>query len=170
MIFRRRQQIAEQTYKEAFQSFFRICMRYCNSRPLAEEIFNDGMIKYFEYERKNKIDPDRKYALIKKIIVNTCIDHVRKNKLEFTELTIEQGTNDSGLDHIVYQEMKEELFKVVSNLAPQTKVIFNLFVFEGWTHSDIAKKFGISENTSYWHVSQGKKKAMELFQKNVGLR
>jgi len=167
MIFKRRQRNTEQTYKEAYRSFFQICMRYCNTRPLAEEAFNDGMLKYFEYEKKIKINPDTKFALIKKILINTCLDSVRKNKLQFAEFNAEPKTNENGLNEMVYKEMKDELFQVIQNLAPQTKVIFNLFVFEGWSHTEIAKKFEISENTSYWHVSQGKKKALELFQNKV---
>lgn len=167
MIFKRRQRITEQTYREAYRSFFQICMRYCSTRQLAEEAFNDGMLKYFQFEKKNKIDPSTKFALIKKIVINASIDSVRKNKLQFTELNVDPKTTQNALGEMEYNEMKDELFKVIQNLAPQTKIIFNLYVFEGWSHSEIAHKFEISENTSYWHVSQGKKKALELFQNKV---
>lgn len=164
MFFKRnKRQHYEKIYKDAYKAFFVLCLRYCASKEDAEEVFNNGMVKYFEYEHKNKVREATRYALIKKILVNKCIDHTRKKKSSFKN--IDEGIIDRvGINpEAEYNQLKGELLTLVQQLPPQTRLVFNLYIFEGWSHKKIANHLGITENTSFWHLNNGKKKVMSLF-------
>lgn len=164
MLFKSKKNHQEQVYKNAYRAFFILCMRYCNSKEEAEEAFNDGMVKYFNYERKNKVKESTRYALIKKILRNTCIDRLRKKRLLFEEVDVGVVENyKSEHDEIAYQYLKEEMLGIIQNLPPTTRMVFNLYIFEGWSHQEIAKHLKISINTSTWHLHQGKKRVLNLF-------
>lgn len=49
-------------------------------------MFNDAMLKYFKYEKSNEVREKGRFALIKKVIVNQCIDYIRKKRIEFTDI------------------------------------------------------------------------------------
>ena len=165
MFFRKKKHRQEQTYKSAYQAFFGLCMRYCRKKEEAKEVFNDAMLKFFDYESKHKVNDEGRFSLIKKIIVNKCIDHVRRKKIEFEN--IEDDSHEFGqvTNQAEFNLIKEEMLHKVQNFPPQTRVIFNLYVFEGWSHEKIAESLGISINTSGWHVSQGKKQILNLLNK-----
>ena len=153
----------EQIYKNAYRSFFLVCVRYCGSQETAKEVFNDAMLKYFNYEKSNKVNEKGRYSLIKKIIVNQCIDFIRNKKIEFTDISKAEFTGNWNGNEAEYNMMREEMLELIKGFAPQTRLVFNLYIFEGWSHKEIAKKMNISIHTSNWHVNAGKKKILELF-------
>jgi len=148
MFFKSKYNHHEEVYKSAYKAFFGLCMRYCDQREDAEEVFNDGMVKYFEFEKKNKVRASTRYALIKKILVNSCIDRTRKKTIRFTNID-DYVIHEKGVSgEVEYLQMREELLLCIQKFPPQTRVIFNLYIFEGWSHKEIAKHLNISENTS----------------------
>ena len=54
-----------------------------------------------------------------------------------------------------------EVQVIIAELPEATAAVFNLFIYEGYTHKQIAEILGISEGTSKWHVSEAKKQLKE---------
>ncbi len=138
-------------------------MRYCGSKETAQEVFNDAMLKYFNYEQEHKVNDRGRYSLIKKIIVNKCIDFIRNKKIEFTDIDDSAFTDNQNSSDAEYNMMRAEMLEVIKGFAPQTRLVFNLYIFEGWSHKEIARELNISIHTSNWHVNAGKKQILELF-------
>ncbi len=153
----------ENIYKSAYRSFFVLCVRYCGDQETAKEVFNDAMLKYFKYEQSNKVSENGRFALIKKIIVNQCIDHIRKKRIEFADIDGMEFSDNRNSSDAEYNMIREEMLEVIQGFAPQTRLVFNLYIFEGWSHKEIAAELNISIHTSNWHVNTGKKKILELF-------
>lgn len=153
----------EKIYKNAYKSFFLICIRYCGTQEVAKEVFNDAMVKYFKYEQSNQVNEKGRYSLIKKIIVNQCIDYVRSKKIEFVDIEMTSTSESPTQNEAEFNMIRQEMLELIKGFAPQTKLIFNLYIFEGWSHKMIAEEMNISIHTSNWHVSTGKKKILELF-------
>ena len=162
MFFKTKRTHYESIYKSAYRAFFVLCLRYCGSQQEAEEAFNDGMVKYFEFEKKNTIEEATRYALIKKILINTCIDRSRKKKLSFQMIDEAISNQYSEPAQVDYQQVKEEILVLIQQLPPQTRLVFNLYIFEGWSHKKIADHLQITENTSYWHLNKGKEKVLSI--------
>lgn len=166
MFFNRKKYHQEETYKNAYRAFFGTCMRYCINKEDAKEVFNDALLKYFEFEKKNKVDEKGKYSLIKKIIINKCIDHVRSKRMKFENIDDTNTNQISTQNEAEFNMIREELLLKIQNFPPQTKIIFNLYIFEGWSHKEIAAHLGITVNTTSWHVNQGKQKILNLLTKS----
>lgn len=166
MLFRKKKYQQEETYKSAYRAFFGICMRYCNSKEDAKEVFNDAMLNFFAYETKNTVTEKGKYSLIKKIITNKSIDHIRSRKMHFDRIEDNVEFISSTTSDAEFNMIREELLKTVQNFPPQTKLIFNLYIFEGWSHKEIAAHLKISTNTTSWHINQGKKQILNLLAKS----
>lgn len=148
-------------YKKAYTAFFKLCIRYCGSTEIAKEVFNDAMLGYFSYEENTKINEQGRFSLIRKIIVNKCIDHLRLQKVNIVEFEEDQGSSTENLGDM--NLMREEMFDTIKSFPPRTRLIFNMYVFEGWSHKEIADELNISIHTSSWHVNQGKNQILNLF-------
>jgi RNA polymerase sigma-70 factor (ECF subfamily) len=50
----------------------------------------------------------------------------------------------------------QELIKLIQLLPPMSRAVFNLYIFEGFSHKEIAAQLGITEGTSHWHLSSAR--------------
>ncbi|MFM1914860.1 MAG: hypothetical protein RLZZ531_529 [Bacteroidota bacterium] len=142
----------ERARKELYNLFsaqmFNVCLRYSKNRSQAEDIFQDAFIKVFEnlpkLSNKNQFP-----GWIKRVFVNTAIDNIRaNNKFESNEhLHVIEHLSD--LEPSILDEMAhEDLLALVQELPPRAKIVFNLFVLEGFSHQEISDQLGITVGTS----------------------
>ncbi len=150
-----------------------ICDRYTNNQEDAIEILNDGFLKVFREIHHYKpayADVVSSFkGWLRKIMVYTAIDHFRKNHKH-------QMVTD--LDNVVYQVTAneedavdklsyEEIIRAIQDLSPAYRTVFNLFVIEGLSHDEIARKLDISTGTSKSNLSKARKQLQKiLFKKN----
>jgi RNA polymerase sigma-70 factor (ECF subfamily) len=140
---------------------FGVCLRYAGNTEEAEDILQEGFIKVF-----NKIGSYRGEGSfegwIRRIFVNTAIEHFRKKTYlqpitEHEESTVE-GKYLSVLDNLA----EKDIIKLVQQLSPGYRTVFNMYVIEGYTHKQIAEALGISEGTSKSQLSRAKQILQEL--------
>src|SRR5690606_39628539 len=99
---------------------------------------------------------------MRRIMVNTCLDYLKSKylkdnkKIHYPETPIESGTFSVQNAAISNIEMRD-LMAMIQELPPMSKTVFNLFVFDGYSHREISKLLGISEGTSQWHVNNARK-------------
>ena len=86
---------------------------------------------------------------MRRIIVNTCLDQIRKNqKLKF-DAPIENEEYRLSMNAFIIEKMSaNELMEEVKNMPPGYRVVFNMFAIEGYSHQEIAESLGITESTS----------------------
>ncbi len=153
-----------------------VCMRYGKSREDAEDILQEGFVRVFKnigtYGHKGSFD-----GWIRRVMVNTAINHYHKNKryyeneLEISDNRAEPGDNDEPEDD-GYRELdipKEKLMKMINELPEGYKMVFNLYVFEGMKHIEIAKLLGISQNTSKTQLMKARKRLKNAIEKMMNL-
>ena len=139
-----------------------ICLRYANTDDDAMEIANDGFLKIFKelssfVARYEDMEASLK-GWMKRIMVNTAIDHYRKNQKHQSNVSIDDNmfhlseNGETSIDKMSY----EEIFKVVQQLSPVYRTVFNLYVIEGYKHEEIAKKLKISVGTSKSNLAKAK--------------
>jgi RNA polymerase sigma factor (sigma-70 family) len=106
-------------------------------------------------------------AWLKKVVVNTCIDHIRKyNKKEMmasvdpeqVEIADERETAEQMLQ-------RKEIIKCIQQLPPAYKAVFNLYVIEGFSHAEIADKLNISEGASKSNLHKARQNLQQLLRK-----
>lgn len=145
----------EKLYNMFQPKMMSVAIRYANDRSIAEDIVNMGFLKCFQ-----KID---KYTFqgsfegwLRKIVLRTALDMLRTNE-KYNERTVfvekeEFIERDHG-ERMYY----DQLIQLVNTLPKTTKIVFNLSVMEGLQHKEIAEMLGMSEGTSKWHLSEGRR-------------
>ena len=130
---------------------FSVCFRYSRNREEAEDILQEGFLKVFEkmhtFKREGSLE-----GWIRRIMVNTAIQKYREKKSSAgvvvnLEVYPENVTNPSP-DDALSQIGAKELMQLIQKLTPAYQMVFNLYVFEGLKHREIAERLGISEGTS----------------------
>jgi RNA polymerase sigma-70 factor (ECF subfamily) len=167
---KRKHRAQKQLYKRYYNKMFGICLRYCAFKDEAEDMVLDGFFNIFTkihlYKRKGPFE-----AWMRKIMINTAIDHYRKN-LKFNghasldELGYEQSIKIQLLDNLT----SDKILETVQQLPEGYRMVFNLYAIEGYAHKEIAELLGISKNTSKTQLLKARKylqkKLLEL-DKNI---
>ena len=142
-------QIAQKTLFDSFSpKFFALCLRYMKSTDDAEDVLQEGMVKIFtklpEYSGTGSFE-----GWMRRIIVNTCLDQIRKNqKLKF-DVSIDKEEYKLSMNaHILENMSANELIEEIKKMPPGYRVVFNMFAIEGYSHQEIAQKLGVKESTS----------------------
>lgn len=140
----------EQLYRRYAGRLMGICLRYGKSREEAEDIFQEAFIKVFQHISNLKEDLALD-AWVKKIVVHTAINHYHKNKKHFDTVDgdmIQENNENEDYQKIMDQLSNEELLKLINQLPPGYRMVFNLYIIEGYTHPEIAEMLNTSVSNS----------------------
>ncbi len=136
-----------------------VCLRYAQNRDEAQDMLQDGFIKIFQ--KLNAYSGTGSFGgWMHRIMVNTCLDSIRKNSKYKYSVEIEKAEylvhdNETALTNI----RTKELLGLIQQLPEGYRVVFNMFAIEGYGHKEIAKELNITENTS---KSQFRKARLKL--------
>jgi len=155
----------ENLYIFFYEDMFRTCQRYTADAHEALSILNDAFLKVFLHISQYKKEVGNFKSWLKTIVINTAIDYTRRCKKDIQLIHIdsiaEQGNDDFTLHH---NWKREELLEHFKLLPAVTRVVINLFAFDGYTHKDIAAQLNITETTSRWHLAEARKRLKNTMQ------
>jgi RNA polymerase sigma-70 factor (ECF subfamily) len=131
-----------------------------NDEFTAQEILNDAFFKVLtklgQYSFQGPIE-----GWIRRIVVNTITDRLRRNIKEennHKELQAEDAFIQSeSVDRI----SKKELMQLIHSLPDMQKAVFNLFVFENFSHKEISHLLNLTENNSRWYLNDARRRLKE---------
>lgn len=134
-------------YETHYGPLMTICRRYTGTENEAMDLLHESYIKIFgkigRYQASTNL-----LAWMRRITVNTAIDHYRRNAKRRTE-DIEQAYQlSSDAPDVISQCSAKEILAAVQQLPPTYRTIFNLYVVEGYSHREISQQLGITESTS----------------------
>lgn len=145
-------------YEMMYSKMMSVCMRYCSGKDEAHDILQDGFIKVFEKIRLYNNDGVFE-GWVRRIVVNTAIDAIRKKKYEFLtdDTTPYQKEEDEDESDSIYSSIKpEDIMSAMQQLSPMYRAVFNLYVMEGFNHQEIADELNISVGTSKSNLFKAK--------------
>ena len=156
----------EELYRRFAPKMYTVCLRYAGKAEEAEDILQEGFIKIFRKLSTFRGDGSFE-GWLRRVFVNTSIEHFRKKNYlqpvtEKEESTIE-GKYLSVLDSLA----TKDIMKLIQELSPGYKTVFNLYVVEGYTHKEIGEMLMISEGTSKWHLNAARQKLKEYIENSV---
>lgn len=150
---------------------FALCLKYSRNKQEAEDNLQDAFITIFDKVDQFKYKGSFE-GWMKRIAINTTLQTYRqKNVLNLVEenlpdeVEVEVNEDDISLDY---------LLKIISELPERYRMVFNLYVLDGYSHKEISNILGIAEGTSKSNLSRARlilKDKLELNQqqKEVGL-
>ncbi len=124
-----------------------MALRYAKSREDGEDILQDSFIKIFK-NLKSFRGEAQFLTWMKRIVINTAINHNRKKLYQEPMLDIEKTTLYVEHDLTLSNFHFTELLAMIQKLPTGCRTVFNLFAIEGYGHKEIAEQLEISEGTS----------------------
>ena len=153
----------QQLYSQYARAMYNICLRMMGNEADAEDMlqnaFVDVFLKIESYRSEATIG-----AWIKRIVINTCINHLKKRRLDTTEWDDRIGDqpaegNFASQDDSLSVEVVK---KAMAQLPDGYRTVFSLYLIEGYDHKEIADIMGITEATSKSQFSRAKSKMREI--------
>lgn len=170
----------QRVYELFYGKMMAVCLRYTKNADQAKDILQDGFIKVFrsvdKFNRAGSFE-----GWIRRIMVNTAIDHFRRTKNSYLLLGEERSIEDFGdqdEEDILAEEESEDILDLkpadiinaMQKLTPAYRTVFNLYVFEELTHKEIADMLGINIGTSKSNLAKAKHNLKKLLTKEHKLR
>ncbi|GAB3287401.1 RNA polymerase sigma factor [Hymenobacter tenuis] len=143
-------------YRRYYPYALSICLRYLHNRDQAQEAVNDGFLKVFQElprfdaTRHPQDLPGSLRGWLRRIMVCTAIDHFRAAHCHAFQTELDAATsyladtNTTPLDDLSF----EELLRLIGELPPAYRAVFNLFAIDGYSHEEIAESLHISVGAS----------------------
>lgn len=150
-------------YNQYSRAMYNVAFRMLNNREDAEDILQETFvdcfrnIAYFRFESTFG-------AWLKKILVNKCINHIRKKKIDL-KLTEELPDSAADEDEETVYDISG-IIKGIEDLPDGYRIILTLYLLEGYDHAEIAQILGISESTSKSQYSRAKDRLRNQLTKN----
>ena len=158
-------QAQRQLYEQFAQQMLGVCFRYTKSIADAEDILQEGFVKVFKHLHQYNFEGELG-AWIRKIMVNTALNYLKKNKryqydLSFDDLVLHPvSTDDPGI-----KLETKELAELIRQLPTGFQTIFNLHAVEGYSHVEIAVMLGITDGTSRSQYARARALLIEWIKK-----
>jgi RNA polymerase sigma factor (sigma-70 family) len=154
----------EQLYRQYAPKMFSVCLKYSRNYAEAQDNLQDGFLLVFDkissFEFKGSFD-----GWIKRVMVNHVLQQYRNKSFlspidediaEEVEIEIEDGVS------------MDFLMKIIQELPDRYRLVFNLSVFENYSHQEISDSLGISVGTSKSNLSRAKLILKEKIENNTG--
>ena len=151
-------QAQQQLYSKYASKMLSVCRQYIKDIHHAEDVMITGFMKMFtnlkKFENKGSFE-----GWMKRIMIHECIDYLRVKKNSF---------NHKDIDDVIYSEEEDnyemegdfsidDIQLLIDNLPEGYKMVFNLYIIEGYKHNEIAELLNISEGTSKSQLSHAKR-------------
>jgi len=143
-----------------------VCLRYANSSMEAEDMLQEGLIKVFEklkmYSGKGSLE-----GWIRRIVVNTALDILRKNKKMKFNTSIDEVEYSLKKEQYIIEELTaNDLMKILQTIPVGYRTVFNMYAIEGFSHKEIAEELGVSVSTSKSQLSRARVVLKGIIEKN----
>ncbi len=153
-------------YQLYAKAMYNICYRMMNNKTEAEdmlqEAFTDAFRKLSTFRYESNFG-----SWLKKIVINKCINEIKRRKIDL-QLFDEMGEFDGFEDEPEkYRDglSVENIKKAMDILPKGSRIIFSLYLFEGYDHTEISQILSISESNSKSQYMRAKNKIKDHLQK-----
>jgi len=147
----------EELYKKFYGYAMGISMPYLSGEDEAMEVVNDGFMKVFNNIKQYNTELSFK-GWLRKIMINTAIDFYRKNKKHMYHMDTSELEISEFRDEIIDSISVNEIVHMIQDLPPAYKLVFNLYVLEGYQHNEISEMLHISIGTSKSNLAKARSK------------
>lgn len=155
----------KQLYDTYSDKMFAVCVRYTGDYHLAEDVLQEGLVKVFKNIHLFRFEGSFE-GWIRKIIVNTAVRMIQ-SKFAISPLESVGEHKETEMDNQILSELSaKELMKIIEELPLGYRTVFNLYVFEQYSHKEIAEQLNITEGTSKSQLAKARKILQEKVEIN----
>jgi RNA polymerase sigma-70 factor (ECF subfamily) len=164
----------EEFYDQYSPVVLSVCMRYLNSREDAEDMMHDALLKILKGIGKFDARFSGSFEVwMRRIAANTSLNFLRAKHLQqpVSRWQTENIVDDTGdpEDYLPDEIDPAVALGMIGELPDGYRMVLNLYVFEDYSHKQIARQLGISENTSKSQLSKARALLRKKLQKYCNL-
>jgi RNA polymerase sigma factor (sigma-70 family) len=149
------------------RQMFSVAIRFLKDREEAEDVlqesFSDAFKNLSSFRGESSFG-----SWLKRIIVNKCLNRIKKRKLAYTEMADTDIEDEQEVDSSYPNLSVAQIQKCMASLADGFRIVLTLYLFEGFTHKEIASELNISVGTSKSQYMRAKLKLKELIIEQYG--
>jgi RNA polymerase sigma-70 factor (ECF subfamily) len=155
----------QELYQRYSPKMLSVCYRYAKTREDAEDMLQEGFIKVFsqitKFEKRGSLE-----GWILRIIVHTCINHLKKNKKFNDHVDLAYAGNIIiREDYIPAIIQAKQIVETIRTLPIGYRTVLNLYAIEGFSHKEIGQLLDIEESTSRSQYTRAKSMLEEILLK-----
>jgi RNA polymerase sigma factor (sigma-70 family) len=146
----------ELLYKQFASKMLGVCFRYANDKMEAEDMLQNGFIKVFQkiadYRGEGSFE-----GWIRRIMVHSSIEYYRKHHKMMQLVDLDDAAGETSGNPLATAKLEaNDLMRLIQQLSPGYRIVFNLYAIEGYTHKEIAAITGITEGASKSQLSRAR--------------
>lgn len=158
----------ELLYKQTASKLLAVCMRYARDRMEAEDALQLGYVRIFQKIGEYRGDGSFE-GWMRRVMVNTAIESYRKNLRSLNIVPLEEGYEQPSAGFDLNNLGMQELLGLIQKLADGYRIVFNMYIIEGYSHKEISAALGISEGASKSQLSRARAILKEEIMKMEGI-
>tara|TARA_R110002050_G_scaffold77636_5_gene165659 strand:- start:10345 stop:10890 length:546 start_codon:yes stop_codon:yes gene_type:complete len=143
-----------QLYKQFASKLFSVCLKYSKNYAQAEDNLHDAFITIFskieQYNNKGSFE-----GWLKRIAINTSLQRYRED-VGVYDITNEGNIEDVSVDINEDDVSIDYLLKIIQELPDRYRLVFNLYVLDGYSHVEISELINISTGTSKSNLARAR--------------
>jgi RNA polymerase sigma-70 factor (ECF subfamily) len=158
----------QELYNRYSPKMLTVCYRYAHSREDAEDMLQEGFIRVFtqmhQFQGKGSFE-----GWIRRIMVHTCINHLKKHKKFNDSVDISMAQNLQVREEAIPAVIQaKQIIECIRSLPVGYRTVLNLYAIEGYSHQEIAAMLDIGESTSRSQYTRAKNLLEQLLrQRNI---
>jgi RNA polymerase sigma factor (sigma-70 family) len=162
----KRDRNAQQALYDLYSSkMYALCYRYVRHAMEAEDVLVMAFTKIFDRIEQFKGEGSFE-GWIRRVMVNEALTHLRKSRAMYVETELEQADREPDYDRLSDHLEAEDLQKMIQELPPGYRLVFNMYAIDGYSHKEIAEQLGITENTSKSQLSRARTYLQKILMEN----
>ena len=143
----------EQLYRLYSGKLFAVCLKYSRNYAEAQDNLQDGFLIIFQkigqYSFKGSFD-----GWLKRVMINNVLQQYRNQT--FLSLVNEDIAEDCEIELDEDEISLDYLLKIIQELPDRYRLVFNLYVIDGYSHAEIAEMLQINIGTSKSNLARGR--------------
>ncbi len=150
------QKAQEDMYNMFSPKMFGVCLRYSADKTEAEDNLHEGFVKVFTNIKKFRGEGSFE-GWMRRIMVNVSLEKYRKQRMVYP--VEDMGAYDSevyDMDESAVKIPEKDLLALIQQLPPRYRMVFNMYVIEGYNHKEISEQMDISVGTSKSNLARAR--------------
>ncbi|MFD2886035.1 RNA polymerase sigma factor [Chitinophaga cymbidii] len=148
-------------YEAYSRAMYNICLRMTGHSSDAEDVLQEAFVQVFKNLEKLESDSSLT-AWIKRIVVNHCLSYLRKKKVSWEEVGEMEAAVETEVDEEAHALTVSMVKEAIRELPDGYRTVLNLYIFEEYSHREIAALLGITESTVKTQFMRAKEKVRQL--------
>ncbi len=143
----------EQLYRLLAPKLFSVCLKYSRNYEDAQDNLQDGFLIIFkkiaQFQFKGSFE-----GWAKRVMVNNVLQRYRTEGI--FEIVSENVPDEPEVELESDDISMEFLVSIIQALPDRYRMVFNLYVIDGYSHKEIAEMLGITDGTSKSNLARAR--------------